>query len=55
MAMVKSKIQETDNPSKRIHLLTLAPISWSTSKLQEYFQVRLTVELINTINYQCLV
>ena len=51
MANINIKIQETDNPSKRIYLFILAPISWPTSKLHEYFQVCLTVELNNSINY----
>ena len=49
MAMIKTKIQETDDARTKIHLLTLAPNSWPISKLQEYFQVRLKVELIHNI------
>ena len=39
MTMIKAKIQETDDPRTRIHSLTLAPISWPTNKVQDYFQV----------------
>ena len=46
MAMIKTKIQETDDARTKIHLLTLAPNSWPISKLKEYFQVRLKVELV---------
>ena len=49
MAMIKTKIQETDDARTKIHLLTLAPNRWPISKLQEYFQVRLKVELIHNI------
>ena len=49
MTMIKTKIQETDDPRTKIHLLTLAPNSWPITRLQEYFQVRLKVELIYNI------
>ena len=39
MTMIKTKIQETDDPRTKIHLLTLVPNSSPITRLQVYFQV----------------
>ena len=40
MTMVKHKIYDSADISMRLQLLTLAPTTWSISKVQEFFQVR---------------